>query len=140
MSNKYSWSIVDDGTICSGTNVGSEYLMEDEIADRMNMMQDVIDWACKVAESKIETIGSGSSVYVDRASLMSLQDRLDRLVPPKTIDQLRKERDDAATHMSSAIANYFDTMSPQAKSALEGAKECNKQAKAAHEKAASEQS
>ena len=130
MSNKYGWSDMDGGTICSGTNIGSEYLLKHEIADRMNMMQDVINAAItlhSISEQASRSLASKeATIWGDIVDAKVVFESAVRALNPKTVEQLRIERDAAADAMVYIIDNCKD------QSDLIAATEKHKQAKAAH--------
>lgn len=124
MSNKYSWSGMDGGTIHTSTDSGSEYLRKYEIAKRMNKMQDVVNTARTASREWV-----GDDLAENAANLIKALDAL----TPKSIEQLRKERDEAADELaftvrSHCVAPIYNPDLAQ----LQGKRRCYEEATAAH--------
>lgn len=129
MSKKYSWSSMDGGTIYSRTNHGSEYLLGDQIAERMNKMQDVIDSGLGVDDES--TLDDSGGIVVPFKAYRRFQNALKALTP-KTIEQLATEQMQAADYMHKRATDGSD------ESYLADAAKKYEAAKAAYQKAAGE--
>ena len=101
MSINYWWSQVDGGTIAMQDGPKTEYLLQGQIAERMNKMQAVVDAAENVRQVSSEM--AGQSIRSNAESALS--DALDAL-KPKTPEQLLAERLEAADNLRTKVSEH----------------------------------
>lgn len=92
MSDRYRFKITHTNTILDG----DKKLYRTEIAERMNLMQEVVDAATNARDN------AHYKLLMSETDYGILDNALKKLELPKSVEQLRDERDEAAD----ALANY----------------------------------